>query len=143
MAYSHHNQRSCVGVCCNMAHTNGTNGSLLSPQPTLVRRRVVVLHTCACCVPNQAKQKTRRASWERSSRRTGMTNRERPQRPQRLKSKKDLSTQTSERVPHIRTICARRGLTSLCGREVVRSSGYGRDKMKGRVTTSKPRWEFL
>ena len=42
--------------------------------------------------------------------------------------KKNLSTRTSERVPHIRTIRARSGLTSLCGWEAVLSTGYGRDK---------------
>ena len=39
----------------------------------------------------------------------------------------NLSTRTSERVPHIRTIRARSGLTSLCGWEAVLSTGYGRD----------------
>ena len=46
---------------------------------------------------------------------------------QKKKEKNDLSTRTSERVPHIRTIRARSGLTSLCGWEAVLSTGYGRD----------------
>ena len=41
--------------------------------------------------------------------------------------KKNLSTRTSKRVPHVCTIRARRGLTSLCGWEAVLSSWCGRD----------------
>ena len=52
----------------------------------------------------------------------------REKREQKKMEKKNLSTRTSERVPHIRTIRARSGLTSLCGWEAVLSTGYGRDK---------------
>ena len=48
------------------------------------------------------------------------------------KTKKNLSTWTSKRLPHVCTIHARGGLTSLYGWEVVRSSGYGRDNFGGK-----------
>ena len=58
------------------------------------------------------------------------------------KRKKNLSTWTSERVPHIRTIHARSGLTSLCGWEAVLSTGYGRDIHERSRTNIETPWNF-
>ena len=46
---------------------------------------------------------------------------------QKVREEKDYSTQSSQVVSNPSTIQARRGLTSLIGREVVLSSWYGRN----------------
>ena len=54
------------------------------------------------------------------------------------KRQKDYSTQSSQVVSNPSTIQARRGLTSLIGREVVLSSWYGRNRQGLSFTHSGP-----